>query len=321
MSASVVGIDVSKATLDVFVELDKKGKHRQFANTEGGFRDLLAWAKRLGINTPHACMEATGPYWERLARYWFKSGLPVSVVNPSCIKRFAQSELTRAKTDKVDAGVIFRFARAMNPHLWVPPPPEIDLLQALSRRLYALVKMRRQELNRGEAEAEKLVKRSVAATVKTIEAEIEKIRKKIKELILEHDHLRKKGNLLRSIPGVGEETVHLLLSEIPNLDMFTDVKQLVAFAGVDPREFRSGTTVRGRNSLSKTGNARLRQGLYMCALTAQKWNPTVAAFCDRLASRGKPPMKILGAAMRKLLHIIYGVLKSQKPYKAQPIRA
>ena len=321
MSDSYVGVDVSKATLDAFVEVDGKAVHHKFANIESGFKNLLYWLRGHGIKDPHICMEATGPYWEKLAAYMFGRGFLVSVVNPSCVKRFAQSELKRAKTDKVDAGVIFRFARAMKPGSWAPPPAEIQLLQALSRRLHALVKMRRQELNRLEAEEEKPVKRSISVLIKAIETEMEKVRKKIKELLVEHEHLRKKSELLLSIPGIGTETVHLLLAEIPNLDMFSDVKQLVAFAGLAPREYRSGTSIRGRSALAKTGNSRLRRGLYMCALVAMKWNPTIAAFCDRLSTRGKPPMKILGAAMRKLLHIVYGVLKSGKPYSAVAARA
>lgn len=316
MSVSYVGVDVSKATLDAFVEVNGKPRHHQFVNAEHGFKDMLAWFRRWSVKDVHICMEATGSYWEKFATYIFNAGLMVSVVNPSCIKRFGQSELKRTKTDQVDAGVIFRFARAMKPGLWTPPSPEVQLLQALSRRLNALTKMRRQELNRAEAENEKAVKRSISAVVKTIEAEMIKVKKKIKELIATHEYLKRKHELLLSIPAVGEETAHLILSEIPNLDLFTEAKQLVAFAGLAPREIRSGTSVRGRTSLSKTGNSRIRRGLYMSAVVAMKWNPIVAKFSDRLLERGKPQMKVVGAAMRKLLHIIYGVLKSGKPFCA-----
>jgi transposase len=202
----------------------------------------------------------------------------------------------------------------MKPGPWTPPPPEVQLLQALSRRLHGLIKMRRQELNRQEAECEKVVKRSIAVVVKTIEAEMEKVRKKIKELLAVHEELRRKHQLLLSIPAVGEETAHLILAEVPNLVLFTEAKQLVAFAGLASREIRSGTSVRGRTSLSKTGNSRLRRGLYMSAVVAMKWNPIVAAFSNRLLEIGKPPMKVVVAAMRKLLHIIFGVLKSGKPF-------
>jgi len=321
MSVSFVGVDVSKKTLDAFVEVDGKPKHHQFPNAPQGFKDMLLWLRGCGIYAPHFCMEATGSYWERFAAFLFQTGLKVSVVNPSCIKRFAQSELKRTKTDKVDAGVIFRFARAMKPNEWTPAPREVQLLQALSRRVHVLTKMRRQELNRMEAEEEKAVKRSISATLKIIEAEMERVKKKIKTLIMVHDDLKRKAQLLLTIPGVGEQTVHLILAEVPNIDFFPDAKQLVAFAGLAPREIRSGSSVRGRTSLSKTGNARLRQGLYMSAVVAMKWNPIVSSFCDRLVARGKPLMKVVGAAMRKLLHIVYGVLKSGKPFSAELARA
>lgn len=320
MPVSYVGVDVSKATLDVYVEVNGKPRHHQFVNAAFGFKDLDRWLRRWSVKDIHICMEATGSYWEKVATYAFEEGWKVSVVNPNCIKRFAQSELKRTKTDKVDAGVICRFARAMQPGLWIPPPKEVQQLQALSRRLYGLVKMRRQELNRKEAEHEKMVKTSIANVVKIIDAEMERVRKKIKQILMRNEDLRKKHALLVSIPGVGEETTHLILSEVPNLDFFEEAKQLVAYAGLAPREKSSGTSVRGRATMSKTGNSRLRQGLYMSAVVAMKWNPIVAAFCDRLMQRGKPTMKVVGAAMRKLLHIIFGVLKSGKPFSVELAR-
>jgi len=316
MPATYVGIDVSKDKLDLFVEVNGKQRHRLFANADHGFKDMIIWLRKSGVQNAHVCMEATGSYWESLAEYLFDKDISVSVVNPSCIKRFAQSELKRTKTDKVDSGVIYRFACAMKPTLWTPPPPEVQLVQALSRRLHSLGKMRRQELNRMEAERELLVQRSMAAVVRTIEAEMEKVRKRIKELIAKHMELRRKHALLTSIPGVGDETAHLILAEVPNVDLFAGPKQLVAFAGLAPKEVTSGSSVHGRSTLSKTGNSRLRCGLYMAAVSAMKWNPVVSRFSERLLKKGKPPMKVVGAAMRKLLHIVYGVLRSGKPFQA-----
>jgi len=314
MSENYVGIDVSKAKLDLFVEVGGKPRHHVFYNSEQGYRDMLLWLRKAGLQKAQICMEATGCYWEKFAEYMHKAGMQVSVVNPSCIKRFAQSELKRTKTDKVDAGVIFRFAGAMKPTVWMPPPKEVQLLQALSRRLHALTKMRRQELNRLEAESETAVRRSMEILVRAIENEMEKARKRIKEIFAVHKDLKRKQKLLLSIPGVGDETVHLILSEVPNLDLFPTDKQLVAFAGLAPKEKSSGTSV-GRTVLSKTGNSRLRCGLYMAAVSAMKWNPTVRDFAARLTNRGKPMMKVVAACMRKLLQIIYGVLKSGKPFR------
>lgn len=313
---SVVGIDVSKLTLDLFILVKEKPRHHKFSNSQSGFNDLMLWLRRLKVETIHACMEATGSYWQDLATFLHNSGVTVSVVNPACIKRFAQSELKRTKTDKVDAGVIYRFAVAMSPSAWSPPPPEVQKLQALSRRLSVLNKMRRQELNRLEAERDSGVERFIELVVATIDREIEKIQKRIKAVTAAHSDLCRKQRLLLTIPGVGDETVHLILSEVPNLDLFESPKQLVAFAGLAPRELTSGTSVHGRGALSKTGCSRIRGGLYMASISAMKWNPVVKAFSERLSARGKPPMKVVVAAMRKLLHIIWGVLKSGKPFRA-----
>lgn len=311
-----VGIDVSKLTLDLFIQVNDKPRHHKFSNSESGFNDLILWLRRLKVETFHACMEATGSYWQELATFLHRSGMTVSVVNPACIKRFAQSELKRTKTDKIDAGVIYRFAVAMVPAPWTPPPPEVQKLQSLSRRLFSLNKMRRQEMNRLEAERDGSVKRSMEIVVATLDREIEKIKKRIKLLTASHSELRRKQKLLLTIPGVGEETAHLILSEVPNLDLFESPKQLVAFAGLAPREVTSGSSVHGRSALSKTGCSRIRGGLYMASVSAMKWNPVIKVFCERLLKRGKPPMKVVVAAMRKLLHIIWGVLKSGKPFRA-----
>lgn len=131
MPVTYVGIDVSKLTLDAFVELDGQGKHQKFLNCGAGFKDMLKWFKKLKVDDLHVCMEATGSYWEKFAAYCFEEGWKVSVLNPSCIKRFAQSELKRTKTDKVDAGVICRFAKAMQPGIWTPPPSGVTCHQNL----------------------------------------------------------------------------------------------------------------------------------------------------------------------------------------------
>ena len=128
-----VGIDISRLQIDVSVELKGKFKHRQFANSQKGFEALMEWCEKNGVTDAHFCMEATGAFWVALATFLSERSLAVSVVNPSCVKRFAQSELKRTKTDKVDAGIIARFCCAMKPSLWQPIPPECQMLQQLVR--------------------------------------------------------------------------------------------------------------------------------------------------------------------------------------------
>jgi transposase len=262
-------------------------------------------------------MEATGAYWVQISAFLHKSENAVSVVNPACIKRFAQSELKRTKTDKVDAGVIARFCKAMNPSLWEPLPAEAVELQKLVRRHYDLTKMRQQERNRLKSESfDEVTMASVERMLKFIEEEIARIDRRIERLYKKHDELRRKRDLLLTIPGVGDLTANVVLAEVPNTQLFSTAKQLAAYAGLAPREFRSGDTIRGRTRLSKTGRSLLRTVLYLPAVSSRRYNPVIHTFAERLLKNGKPHMKVVCASMRKLLHIIFGVLKSGKPFCA-----
>lgn len=310
-----VGIDISKDYFDVSVEVKGKERHHQFSQSEKGYEALMRWFEKFEIDSAHICMEATGAYWYDLADFLCLAGEHVSVVNPTCVRRFAQSELKRTKTDKVDAGVIARFCKTMVPKVWQPPAPEVRQLQMLVRRQYDLVKIRRQERTRLSTEKNKPpVMDSINRILKCLDQEIARIKRQIESLYRKHSHLREKRQLIMSIPAVGEETANVILTEIPALELFDSAKQLVAFAGLAPKEIRSGSSIRGRTRLSKTGNARLRSALFMPAVVAKDHNPVVARFYRNLIANGKPPMKAVGASMRKLLHIIFGVLKSGKPF-------
>lgn len=314
-----VGIDISKDFFDVSVEVTGKEKHHQFSQTEKGFQ---GWLQKIGVENALFCMEATGAYWYDLADFLSLAGESVSVVNPTCIRRFAQSELKRTKTDKVDAGVISRFARTMNPKQWHPPAPEVRQLQMLVRRLYDLTKIRRQERTRLSTEKSKpCVMDSVNRILKCLDLEIGRIRRQIERLYKKHPDLQQKRKLIMFIPAVGEETANVILTEVPSLELFENAKQLVAFAGLAPKEIRSGSSIRGRTRLSKTGNARLRSALFLPAIVAKDHNPVIARFYRNLIANGKVPMKAVGASMRKLLHIIFGVLKSGTPFRDDIVSA
>ena len=148
MSAPVLGIDIAKQRIEVALLVDGKVKNKSFKNTTEGFEALALWLKKLGIPKVQACLEATGNYGEDLAIYLHEAGHSVSIVNPARIKGFAQSELIRTKTDKIDAGIIARFCLAMRPETWIPPSPEVRLLRALVRRADSLTDMLTQEKNR-----------------------------------------------------------------------------------------------------------------------------------------------------------------------------
>ena len=313
MSLTVLGIDIAKQKFDVALLADGKIKNKTCRNSTEGFEVLKMWLEKQGIQKVHACLEATGNYGEDLAVYLHEVGHTVSIVNPARIKGFAQSELVRTKTDKLDAGVIARFCLAMKPEPWIPPAPEIRSLRALIRRVDSLIDMRSQEKNRIST-AHESVTVLIKEHIDYLDQEIEKIRKQIADLIGKNPHLKQRKELLDSIPGLGKATIPHLLAELDNFDKFTHVREMVAFIGLAPKETLSGSSIKGKPRLCKIGNARLRKALYMPALVSIQCNPVMIAFYNRLKEKGKNGKVIVCAIMRKLVHVIFGVLKSGKMY-------
>jgi len=310
-----LGIDIAKAKFAIaLLTADGKVRHKTCANTPTGFADLAAWLRRQHITIVHACLEATGTYGEALATWLHDAGHVVSVVNPAIIHAYARTQLARSKTDRIDAELIARFTATQGPPVWTPPVPEIRQLQALVRRLDALQGMRTQELNRlaaGVTVAD--VRASIEAVVANLDAQIAHVQQLIRDHLDRHPDLRAQRELLTTIPGIGEATAAVLIAELFD-KRYASARQAAAFAGLVPRIVESGT-LRGRSRLSKIGPGRLRKALYMPAVAALRWNPTIRAVRARLHAAGKPPMVIIGAAMRKLIHLAYGVLKSGKAYE------
>jgi transposase len=262
----------------------------------------------------HACLEATGTYSEALAIYLYDSNHLVSLVNPAAIKAYAGAELSRTKTDKVDAGLIARFCLTQKPQLWMPAPLEIRDLQALVRRLDSLIEMHTWEANRLSSGLSTMeVRNSLASHLKYLGEQIKRTEKLIRKQISNHPRLKADRDLLLSIPGLGEATIARLMSEI-NFHKYESARQVAAFAGLVPRLRESGKSVRGRARLSKTGTPRLRHSLYFPAITALRCNRVIKEWAAGLSERGKCKMQIICAVMRKLIHLAYGVLKSGKPY-------
>lgn len=325
MDCKFVGIDVSAAKFDVaLLGADDRFRHRTFSNSGQGFAALRRWLGEAGTDDVHVCMEATGTYGLALATYLHGTGLWVSVVNPACIKAFAQSELRRAKTDRVDAMVIARFCRAMKPAAWQPPSAEVAHLQALVRRLQDLQGMHTSESNRLKVPG---ISAPVRASVRKMLAHIEREMEAISAQIEEHFQccpaLKAQRDLLCTIPGIGKATASVLLGENVGANGYASARQLAAYAGLVPQARQSGSSLRGKARLSKRGNALLRKALYFPAVTAMYHNPILRAFAERLRAAGKATMVIIGAVMRKLLHQVYGVLKWGRPFDPnyRPIRA
>lgn len=314
---AVLGIDIAKSTLEAAllpITPNGKPRHKQFANSADGFQRLVAWLQERGISQVHVCLEATGIYGDDLARYLYQAGHQISLVNPARIHAFAQSQLSRNKTDKADAALIAQFCRSQQPPLWAPPDPAVSGLQALTRHLEALLQTQQQQKDRQEAERSDTVKASLRSQTDYLGQEVERLKQRIQDHIDQHPTLRQQQELLASIPGLGPWTAAKLLGEVTQMGEYDNARQVAAYAGLTPRQHQSGSSVHGRSGLSKIGNRRVRKALYMPALVAMRFNRVIQAFCQRLRERGKCSMVIVGAAMRKLLHLAYGVLKSGKPF-------
>jgi len=310
----VVGIDVSKAKLAVvLIAASGKPLHKSCANTPAGHAELVRWLARHGGDPVRIGLEATGGYHEAVAVALHETGHHVSVLNPSAVEAYGRSQLRRAKTDRTDAAVIADFMRTQTPPRWVPAPPEARQLQALVRRLDALLEMRTQERNRLELAAP-IVRPSIEATVAHLDTEVVAIKRQIAAHIDQFPTLRTQRDLIVSIPGIGETTAAIVLGELLDIARFSSARDVAAFSGLVPHVRQSGTSIRGRGTLSRLGAARLRKALYFPALTAIRHNRPLQRFAARLRAAGKPKMVIVAAVMRKLMHQIFGVLRSRRRF-------
>jgi len=312
MNNIILGIDISKATFDVALLLDGKVKTKKFNNTPKGFPELRQWLASKSICAANVCMEATGGYEASLAEYLYDNGFKVSVVNPARIKGFAISRLSRVKTDKADCELIAYFCEAMKPDLWQPIPKHIQELQQWIRRLDSLIANKTQESNRIKGAASKVISH-IQRHIDFLNTEIKDVEQLIANHIKEHKDLEDKNGLLASIPGIGDKTIAIVLAFL-STENFDSAKQVVAFVGLNPKPRQSGSSVRGVSRISKTGDADLRKAFYMPAVVSVKYNPIIKDFYHRLINDGKPKMVAIIASMRKLLHIIYGVLKTKTPF-------
>ena len=284
----ILGIDVGKEYIDCEL-LGEKRWTKRVHNTIRGFEQLVSWLSNHKIRKVNACMEATGGWSEELAFYLQERGHVVSIVNPMQIRAFGQSELSRTKTDKADAGLIARFCQAMQPTAWEPPTPAQRRLRPKIRRRRSLVEMRTQELNRLEAPGTESVEKSIRDVIAMLEKQIAELEANIKKTIDDDDDLKGKRDLIESIDGIGPTTSATILAETPHIEKFESAKALAAYAGVCPQLKQSGKSVSSSRT-TKIGNREIRKVLYMAALSALRNNAEIKAFADRLHKRRKPKM-------------------------------
>ena len=292
-------------------------------NQRAVWQDLLDWTLKntgLAIVELHFVMEATGIYHEQLATFLTEAGAKVSVVNPAQVKFYAQGLGVRSKNDKKDSVVLARYGLKENPSLWQPEAPEIRTLKALLARFDGIEKDLQREKNRQEKAVISLapdeVINSLSLMIDQLKSEQQRLDELIEDHINKHDKLRENKTLLESIPAVGKVIATRMLMVIGSRQ-FDDAHQCAAYLGLVPVQHESGSSVKGRAHLSKAGNPVIRAKLYMAAVVAIRYNPDIKAQYQRLTNKGKSKMSALGAAMRKLVQICFGVLKHQQPYQPQ----
>lgn len=321
-----IGIDISKVKIDCTWLRDLstgKVKSKVFKNTLEGHLDFRCWSEKQtgrSLDELHFVMEATGIYHEALTTQLHEWGAQVSVVNPAKISHYAKSLGARSKTDKKDSVIIARYAATHELRLWQPEPEEIRYLKALISRIEALSQDIQREENRlekaGISQTSEDVMSSIDTVLEILNAEKKRVEALIDKHIDQHPGLKQDKALLESIPGVGPVVSRYMLSVIRSRD-FESAPQCAAYLGLIPLNYESGSSVRKPPRLSKAGNARIRAKLYMAAIVSVQHNPDIQNQYKRLLKMGKSKMSALGAAMRKLVQICFGVLKHQTPYQPQ----
>ncbi|MCS4047478.1 transposase [Salinibacter ruber] len=312
-----LGMGARKEALEVALRGDEEAIARTtVANDSDGHDELLRWLQDQGSGPEETsvCMEASGDFEKAIAQRLYEENYRVSVVNPRRIKGYASSQLQRTKTDPADASLIARFGWREDPRPWEPPSAAESRLQELTRARQALKKEKTRTQNRLDEAEDEAVRRAHRGLLEEIERQIEDLEEEIEEHVEENPKLERECSLLETIPGVGLQTAAIVISELGSPERFESARQAAAYAGLVPSHHQSGTSVRGNPRMSKVGNGRLRRAMYFPAMTALRFNSAVKAFGDRLKNRGKEKMVVVGAAMRKLLHICYGVLKSGRPF-------
>lgn len=318
-----VGVDVSKRKLDCawLRDVEKlKVKTKVLSNDVQGHGQFLAWLHQHVSSVfadIHVVMEATGIYHEGLAYFLAGKGVQVSVANPARVRDFARSLGTQHKTDKQDGILLARFGAVTQPTLWSPEAAEIRELKGLLWRLSALEKDLQREQNRQDraqmSGSSEVVLTSIRDMIGQLKQAIARVKQQIDDHIDRHPGLKQDRTLLESIPAIGPVLSREMLALLRSRS-FKDAGQAAAFVGLVPRLRESGAW-KGHSRLSKSGSGQLRAKLYFAAVVGTRYNPDIRAQYLRLLGNGKTKMQALGAAMRKLLQICFGVLKHQSKYQ------
>jgi transposase len=303
-----VGIDVSKRALDVAVWPD--GETFTTGNDRPGFRDLTARLRRRPVEI--VAMEATGKLEIKAALALEAAGLPVAVVNPRQVRDFARSMGRLAKTDRLDALMIARFAAALKPPARSARSAEELELRELASRRQQLTEMIAAEKLRLESTGSGFVRRQICADIRALRKQLEECGRETGATIRKNPAWQAREDLLRSASGIGPVASSVLIAELPELGQISG-KQVASLAGVAPINRDSGT-MRGRRTCW-AGRESVRRALYMAVLSARRHNPRIRAFYERLVGAGKTKKVALVACMRKLLVILNAMLRKNEPWR------
>ena len=317
-----VGIDVSAKKLDVLMENEQKAASGQFDNTSAGWKKLV---KMVTASRRHAkvVLEATGNYSLGVALALDDNPrTEVMVANPRAMKRFGEAMLQRSKTDSLDARTILKFCQRMDFVPWTRPSEECLELRGITRRMRQLQQDITAEKNRlhskGYAQDGTVVANDIEVNVRHLERRFELIEKKAAELIEGVPKFQRKLDLLLSIKGIGVTSGLQILAELLMLPEEMKAPQWVAYAGLDPKEKQSGTSVKGPKRISKAGCSYLRAALYLPAMSASNTEPHVRSFYLKLVEeRGKKRILAQVAVMRKLLHAIWGMFRKDELFDGE----
>jgi transposase len=310
-----IGIDISKLSFDVAIKIEnEKYSHFKFSNDDKGFakfRELLR-------EDYHICvMEASGPYYLRLATFLFNTKIPVCVINPLVIRRFSQMRMSRTKTDKKDAIIIAEYGKSQTPNLWQPEADyvlEIKQMQAYAEQMNKSRTgfLRQREAFKHNTVESLVLKESLEKMIKSLEIEIALIEKKMIEIV--KDYHNELFQQLKSIPGIGRKTAMLLIVISGGFTKFNNARQLSSYVGISPRIFESGTSVKGKSKICKMGMSRIRAMLYVCSWSAKKYNTACKELYDRLVEKGKAKKIALIAVANKLLKQAFALASKNEYY-------
>jgi transposase len=322
------GIDVG--SLELVVRLQREGEQRAvsrtFPNTEQGRLAVCGYLSKPGHRVC-VCVESTGTYGLDLALELDETeGVEVMVNNPRTVRRFAQALMKRGKSDQIDGDVLMQFAQRMPFTRWNRPSEAALALRTISRRIKSVTQASTAEKNRLHAASvskttPKVVLRDIKQSIARLQKSVVSLTAEALKLIARDLQLKNNFQLMITATGIAKTSAIQILGELGVLSSDLDSRQWVAHAGIDPRHETSGTSVEKKPRISKAGNKYLRSALFMPALVARHHDPHLKAFADRLQARGKQPIQVVVAVMRKLLVGLYGMLKNQQPYDGNKLFA